>query len=192
MKTPITDPQQIQFDKLPASLTSFKKILCDCINIEYLYRTSADEKLLLSSVLLELMTEFKIHTMFTKQGMEAIQDFVFAKHKAFRDFILSVTDVYFIEIRGNIQLSAKDYLPEEVIAEYLSKNIDNKRSLQHGKDNVLMPKEQFETLYFKGTAGTGITDSKHLFLNNDWLVVVTLAILCIHDITFILNQSSTE
>jgi hypothetical protein len=187
-ETVVTD-----FNKLPCSLLSFKKIFSDCINIEYLCRCTEKDKVLISDLLIEFATEYKIHTLFTKQGLEAVTDFVFTRNALFRDFILSLTDTYFVEIQGNID----DSDPVSQLISYLTKNVDKKFS-NSKQSFILMPEELHKVLYTQTSSSSfssppsGDNYYHRLLSMNDWLVVMLLCILSLTELIIIVNQPDSK
>lgn len=188
----ITKTETIEYDyrKLPCSFSSFKKIFSDCINIEYLCRCTDKDKIVIADLLIEFATEFKIHTLFTRQGLEAVTEFVFNRNPLFRDFILSLTDVYFVEIQGNIDHSE----PNDQLITYLITNVD-KKFTNYSQPMILMPQELHKVLYAppvnSSSASSGIPYRKLLNMN-DWLVVMLLCILSITELVVIVNQSDSK
>jgi hypothetical protein len=152
--------------------------------MEWSVRQTGYDRTTISTKCLQIANSLKIHTLFTRQNIDglSLQMFSIPDTKTdidFRDFILSVTDTFFIEIEGNIETNGN-----ESNAEYLINILTKNLALKFSGDHItaptnLMPREVAEMLYGKGK----VTLPSIILQKNDWLVVIMMMIVSISELT---------
>lgn len=80
--------------------SSFKDIFTDALLIELSNRSTEKEIQNITRFLLSVSKEFKLHTMFTSAGVTLLMDTIFL-NPDIRDFVLSLSDRFFIEISSD-------------------------------------------------------------------------------------------
>ena len=101
--------------------------------IELAIRTGSEDKAIVKDFILECLSRLKVYTLFTKKGLVDISSNVFGRSSV-RDFMLSLSQIYMIEISGNFEGNAKD-----ILIKILTENIDEKITLS--SSNVAMLEE---------------------------------------------------
>lgn len=75
----------------------FKTVFSKVVIQELTHRTTVEETQDIMRFVLSVGKEYKLHTMFTKAGILAVQETVFL-NPSVRDFVLCIADRFFIEI----------------------------------------------------------------------------------------------
>lgn len=153
--------------------------------MEWNVRQTGYDRTTISAKCLHFANALKIHTLFTKQSIEGLSGHLFSELNTksdldFRDFLLSVTDTFFIEIEGNIERNGNESNADYLIISILTRNL----TLKFANDNIMseanhMPREVTEMLYGKGKVTSPIT----ILQKNDWLVVIMMMIVSVSELT---------
>lgn len=152
--------------------------------MEWNVRQTGYDRTTVSAKCLQIANSLKIHTLFTKQNMDGLSGQMFSlldtkTDKDFRDFVLSVTDTFFIEIEGNIETNGNESNADYLI-NVLTKNLATKFTGDHITSALnLMPREVTEMLYGKGK----LTLPTAILQKNDWLVVIMMMIVSVSELT---------
>lgn len=176
----------INEDFLEPTLRNYKKILIPCIAIELAIRVAEKDKPIVESFLLDTLSRIKIHTMFTNKGVSDIADVIFST-VVIREFMLSLTQIYLIEITGNIGI--EDRSSKHELIKILSKSIDaniEKWNSTHikkpgGKEYFPEPAAQvYDFIYLNGNSVAKLLNG------NDWLILVLMIHLSFEEVSQVL------
>ncbi len=188
--------QNNELDLYPLSMNSFKKIFIEAINMEALVRETAADKQLLLNNILSYSSIIKIHTAFTKQGIEKISSMIFRyetkEEESFRDFFLSLCDTFFIMIEGQIskQGNNSNY---EYLAKLLS-SLDRRRLTEGYPDFTSMDKNLYDRIYkdrhprSRLLPSTNNESSESTLLINDWLIIVLMMVISNVELTKMFSE----
>lgn len=138
-------------------MNSFKILFLSCINMELNTRVTEAEEAEIIEFLLHVGTEYKLHTLMTNLGIDQCVNEIFTKERI-RDFILSLTDRFYIELSGEDN--------EERMITLISNGLLNKKFNEFTRT----PKEFFERIHSD-------INIPALLSNNNWLVTVVMIFL---------------
>lgn len=138
-------------------MTSFKILFLSCINMELNNRVTELEEAEIIEFLLHVGTEYKLHTLMTNLGIDQCVNEIFTKERI-RDFILSLTDRFYIELSGEDN--------EEHMITLISNGLINNKFNEFTRT----PKEFFERIHSD-------INIPALLSNNKWLVTVVMIFL---------------
>jgi hypothetical protein len=107
--------------------------------------------------LLHVGTEYKLHTLMTNLGIDQCVNEIFT-NESIRDFILSLTDRFYIELSGEVN--------EENMVTLISNGLVNNKFNEHTRT----PREFFDRIHSD-------INIPALLGNNKWLVTVVMIFL---------------
>lgn len=138
-------------------MNSFKILFLSCINMELNTRVTENEESDVIEFLLHVGTEYKLHTLMTNLGIDNCVNEIFTKERI-RDFILSLTDRFYIELSGEDN--------EKHLLDLIANGLINKKFNEFTR----MPKEFFERIHSD-------INIPGLLSNNKWLVTIVMIFL---------------
>lgn len=158
------------------TLVNFKKILVPCISIELFARNDVKERALISDFLLSVVSSVKIHTLFTKKGLDDIAETIF-NNVVVREFILSLTYTYMIEIDGGFNsLNAKEGLVY-ILSRHFDETIETLQQNKRSPYLLNQTKQVNEFLFLNALNVSNVLKA------NSWLILVVLIHLSFQEVT---------
>lgn len=157
MFTEITSTEPIVQIDTRFEMNSFKILFLSCINMELNNRVTELEEATVIEFLLHVGTEYKLHTLMTNLGIDQCVNEIFT-NESIRDFILSLTDRFYIELSGEVN--------EENMVTLISSGLVNNKFNEHTRT----PREFFDRIHSD-------INIPALLSNNKWLVTIVMIFL---------------
>lgn len=170
---------KIQPSNESSSFSDYKTVFVKTLLEEFQHRVQQSEMEDVMRFILSVSTEYKLHTMFTPVGLQAVNDTVFLNTKV-RDFILSLSDRFFIEIAsddGNNQnLQSLIQMIVNGLDFYTKTNLTTYDSKLTGSFSswCKIPEEVKFNIVINGL--------ENILRHNNWLIVTTMIMMCYPDL----------
>lgn len=146
----------------------FKEKFKVALTSELAHRTTEEERVVIYEFLLTVSKKYKLHTLFTKIGIQNAVETVF-ESSAIRDFVLCVGDRFFIETSSSFE--DNDGIKNIInhITNGMSFYVTSKPATRGMASYCYVPDQVLNNVHSP--------DLKKILENNHWLIIVAMILL---------------